>query len=72
MTTTEQPAKASGEFQLGARLPVTRLGYGAMQLTGPGVWGDPDDPAEAIRVLRRSIDLGVNLIDTADSYGPSV
>jgi aryl-alcohol dehydrogenase-like predicted oxidoreductase len=72
MTTTERPAKASGEFQLGGRVAVTRLGYGAMQLTGPGVWGDPEDPEEAIRVLRRAVELGVNFIDTADSYGPAV
>lgn len=49
-----------------------RLGYGAMQLTGPGVWGDPADPDEAIRVLRRAVELGVDFIDTADSYGPFV
>ncbi|MFG2882091.1 aldo/keto reductase [Streptomyces sp. NPDC048297] len=51
-------------------LPVRRLGYGTMQLTGPGVWGDPEDPEEAVRVLRRAVELGVNFIDTADSYGP--
>jgi pyridoxine 4-dehydrogenase len=51
---------------------VTRLGFGAMQLTGPGVWGPPADRDEAIRVLRRAVELGVNLIDTADSYGPAV
>ncbi|HWG03322.1 MAG TPA: aldo/keto reductase [Trebonia sp.] len=72
MTTTTQPAKASGEFLIGGELPVTRLGYGAMQLTGPGVWGDPKDPAEAVRVLRRAVELGVNFIDTADAYGPFV
>jgi len=72
MTTVTQPAKASGEFSIGGKLPVTRLGYGAMQLTGPGVWGDPKDPDEAVRVLRRAVDLGVNFIDTADSYGPVV
>lgn len=66
------PAAASGEFKLGGDLPVHRLGFGAMRITGPGVWGEPKDPAEAIRVLRRTIDLGVNLIDTADSYGPEV
>ncbi|MGH3855663.1 MAG: aldo/keto reductase [Pseudonocardiaceae bacterium] len=55
---------------LGADLSVCRLGYGAMHLTGPGVWGPPTDPEEAIRVLRRAVDLGVNFIDTADSYGP--
>jgi aryl-alcohol dehydrogenase-like predicted oxidoreductase len=72
MTTQAQPAKASGEFSIGGKLPVTRLGYGTMQLTGPGVWGDPKDPDEAVRVLRRAVDLGVNFLDTADAYGPAV
>jgi pyridoxine 4-dehydrogenase len=72
MTTLALPAKASGEFSIGGKLPVTRLGFGAMQLTGPGVWGDPKDPDEAVRVLRRAVELGVNFIDTADSYGPAV
>jgi aryl-alcohol dehydrogenase-like predicted oxidoreductase len=72
MTTQAQPAKASGEFSIGGKLPVTRLGYGTMQLTGPGVWGDPKDPDEAVRVLRRAVDLGVNFFDTADAYGPVV
>jgi len=67
-----QTAAASGTFQLGGDLPVVRLGYGAMQLTGPGVWGDPADPDEAVRVLRRAVELGVTFIDTADSYGPFV
>ncbi|WP_067795684.1 aldo/keto reductase [Nocardia beijingensis] len=67
-----QPAAASGTFAIGGDLPVRRLGYGAMQLTGPGVWGDPKDPDEAVRVLRRAVELGVNFIDTADSYGPFV
>ena len=67
-----QLAKASGEFSIGGTLPVTRLGYGTMQLTGPGVWGDPEDPDEAVRVLRRAVELGVNFLDTADSYGPFV
>jgi aryl-alcohol dehydrogenase-like predicted oxidoreductase len=67
-----RPADASGVYRLGGDLPVNRLGYGAMQLTGPGVWGDPKDPEEAVRVLRRAVELGVNLIDTADSYGPFV
>jgi len=65
-------AAASGTFAIGGDLPVTRLGYGAMQITGPGVWGDPKDPAEAVRVLRRAVELGVDFIDTADSYGPFV
>jgi len=62
----------TGTFELGGTTPVTRLGYGTMQLTGPGVWGDPKDPAEAVRVLQRAVELGVNFIDTADSYGPFV
>ena len=70
MTTNNQPATASGSYRLGGDLEVTRLGYGTMQLTGPGAWGDPLDPAEAMRVLRRTAELGINFIDTADSYGP--
>jgi pyridoxine 4-dehydrogenase len=62
----------SGTFDLGATTPINRLGYGAMQLTGKGVWGPPADPDEALRVLRRAVELGVNFIDTADSYGPFV
>jgi aryl-alcohol dehydrogenase-like predicted oxidoreductase len=69
---TETTATASGVFQLGGDLPVRRLGYGAMQITGPGVWGPPPDVDEAVRVLRRAVELGVNFIDTADSYGPYV
>jgi aryl-alcohol dehydrogenase-like predicted oxidoreductase len=65
-------AERSGTFRLGGDLNINRLGYGSMQLTGKGVWGDPRDPEEAVRVLRRAIELGVNLIDTADSYGPFV
>jgi pyridoxine 4-dehydrogenase len=73
MTTTRIPsAQASGSFALGGDLPVHRLGYGSMQLTGDGVWGDPKDPDEAVRVLRRAVELGVTFIDTADSYGPVV
>ncbi|BBB02133.1 putative oxidoreductase [Actinacidiphila reveromycinica] len=72
VSTQTQPAKASGTFSLSGRLPVTRLGFGSMQLTGPGVWGDPKDPDEAVRVLRRAVELGVDFIDTADSYGPVV
>lgn len=53
-------------------LRFNRLGYGAMQLTGPGAWGEPRDPEEAVRVLRRAVELGVDFIDTADSYGPFV
>ncbi|MFI9510523.1 aldo/keto reductase [Nocardia sp. NPDC052566] len=67
-----RPADASGTFAIGGELPVHRLGFGAMQLTGPGVWGDPKDGDEAVRVLRRAVELGVDFIDTADSYGPFV
>ena len=67
-----QPARASGEFAIGGDLPVVRLGFGSMQLPGPGVWGEPRDHDEVIRVLRRAVELGVTLIDTADSYGPGV
>jgi pyridoxine 4-dehydrogenase len=59
-------------FGLGGDLPVHRLGFGAMRITGPGIWGEPRDRDEAIAVLRRAVDQGVNLIDTADSYGPFV
>ena len=69
---TDRPAAESGQVRLGDSVSVTRLGFGAMQLTGPGVWGPPADHDEAIRVLRRAVELGVNLIDTADSYGPYV
>ncbi len=65
-------AAASGTFKLGGDLEVNRLGYGTMQLTGEGVWGEPDDHDEAIAVLRRAAEAGVNFIDTADSYGPEV
>ena len=65
-------APASRTVSLGGELTVNRLGFGAMRITGDGVWGQPKDPAAAIAVLRRAIDLGVNFIDTADSYGPNV
>ncbi|HEY0162519.1 MAG TPA: aldo/keto reductase [Edaphobacter sp.] len=65
-------AKASGTFQLGGDLPVNRLGFGAMRITGEGIWGEPKDPEGAKKVLRRAVELGVNFIDTADSYGPEV
>jgi pyridoxine 4-dehydrogenase len=65
-------AGASGTFKLGGDLEVNRLGYGTMQLTGDGVWGEPDDRDEAIAVLKAAVDAGVNFIDTADSYGPEV
>jgi aryl-alcohol dehydrogenase-like predicted oxidoreductase len=71
-TTDRSLAAASGTFLLGGDLPVHRLGFGAMRLTGEGIWGEPDDPEECRRVLRRAVELGVNLIDTANSYGPEV
>lgn len=71
-TITAPNAAASGTFTLGGDMTVNRMGYGAMRITGKDIWGEPTDRGEAIRVLRRAIDLGVNLIDTADSYGPYV
>ena len=65
-------AAASGEFNIGGTQPVHRLGFGAMRITGPGVWGAPRDRAEALRTLARLPQLGVNFIDTADSYGPDI
>ena len=65
-------AAASGSFLIGGDLPVNRLGYGTMRLVGDGAWGEPADPAEAHRVLRRAVELGVTLIDTADAYGPEI
>ena len=73
MTTKLDPsAAASGTFSIGGDLPVHRLGFGAMRLTGKGIWGDPADPESARKVLRRVVELGVNFIDTADAYGPEV
>jgi pyridoxine 4-dehydrogenase len=69
----EKPqAGAAGTVAIGADLLVRRMGFGGMRLTGPGIWGEPKNPAEARRVLRRAVELGVNFIDTADSYGPEV
>src|SRR5260221_7393890 len=65
-------AAASGTVSLGGELTVNRLGFGAMRLTGDGIWGPPKDPLAAVAVLRRAVELGVNFIDTADSYGPNV
>jgi pyridoxine 4-dehydrogenase len=68
----DQPAVKSGSFSIGGDLPVNRLGFGAMRITGQGVWGEPADRQECIAVLRRAVELGITLIDTADSYGPFV
>jgi pyridoxine 4-dehydrogenase len=65
-------AAKSGTFKIGGELEIVRLGFGAMRITGPGIWGDPADPAEARRTLKRIPELGITFIDTADSYGPSV
>jgi pyridoxine 4-dehydrogenase len=72
MTTLTVNAKASGTFAIGGDLAVNRLGYGAMRITGDGIWGEPKDRENAKKVLRRAVELGVNFIDTADSYGPEV
>jgi aryl-alcohol dehydrogenase-like predicted oxidoreductase len=69
--TDPRPIEHSGTFDLG-ELTVHRLGFGAMRITGKGIWGEPDDRAECVRVVRRAVELGVDLIDTADSYGPYV
>jgi len=73
---SSKPARAlaseAGEFLIGGDLRIVRLGFGAMRITGRGVWGEPADRAEAVRVLRRAVELGINFIDTADSYGPAV
>src|SRR3984893_16226401 len=70
--TRNLPAAASGTVSLGGELIVNRLGFGAMRITGEGIWGSPKDPLAAVAVLRRAVELGVNFIDTADSYGPNV
>jgi Predicted oxidoreductases (related to aryl-alcohol dehydrogenases) len=72
MITHPPNAAKSGTFRLGDHLPVHRLGFGAMRITGKGIWGPPEDHDEAIAVLRRAIELGVNFVDTAESYGPHV
>jgi len=71
-TSTERLAAEAGEFKIAGDLRVIRLGFGAMRITGKGIWGEPEDRGEAIGVLRRAVDLGINFIDTADSYGPHV
>lgn len=68
----ERPVLESGTFALGDAMVVHRLGFGAMRITGPGVWGPPADPTQCIAVVRRAVELGVDFIDTADSYGPEV
>jgi len=72
MTSLHPNAAASGTFNIGGDLAVHRLGFGAMRITGKGVWGEPQDPEAARRLLRHVVELGVNFIDTADSYGPEV
>src|SRR2546425_11326611 len=67
-----EAAGLSGELLIGDDFLVARLGLGTMRLTGKGIWGEPTDRREAIRVVRRAVELGVNFIDTADSYGPTV
>jgi pyridoxine 4-dehydrogenase len=69
---TDQIARNAGTFTFGDDLEVVRLGYGAMRITGPGIWGEPQDRDEALRVLKRVPELGITFIDTADSYGPNV
>ena len=71
MAAERHTATAAGEFVLGGDMPVHRLGFGAMRITGPGIWGEPQDRDGALALLRRLIDLEVNFIDTADSYGPN-
>ena len=65
-------ASAADTFDVGGDLAVNRLGFGAMRLCGPGIWGEPEDPEAALGVLRRALELGINLIDTSDAYGPEV
>jgi aryl-alcohol dehydrogenase-like predicted oxidoreductase len=72
MTVTAETIERSGHFTIGGDMPVVRLGFGAMRVTGSGVWGEPDDRAECLRTLRTLPELGINFIDTADSYGPEV
>jgi aryl-alcohol dehydrogenase-like predicted oxidoreductase len=69
---SDPSASAAGTFLIGGDLPVHRLGYGTMRLVGDGAWGEPSDPVDARRVLRRAVELGANLIDTADAYGPEI
>jgi len=72
VATGNSPAAQAGTVTLGGDLTVNRMGYGAMRITGPGIWGPPPDRAAALATLRRAVELGVNFIDTADSYGPDI
>ena len=69
---SEPSATAAGTIDVGGDLTVNRLGFGAMRITGQGIWGDPPDREQAKATLRRAVELGINFIDTADSYGPEV
>src|ERR1700759_186386 len=72
VSTQRTDAAGAGTVTLGGDLTVNRMGFGAMRITGTGIWGEPADRPEAVRVLRRAVELGVEFIDTADSYGPKV
>jgi pyridoxine 4-dehydrogenase len=72
MATTTIAKNHSGVFKIGGDMPVNRLGFGAMRITGPGIWGEPEDKEESLRTLRKLPDVGIDFIDTADSYGPEV
>ena len=72
MSANQISASQAGQVSLGQEITVNRLGFGAMRLTGEGIWGPPKDRSRALAVLRRAVELGVNFIDTADSYGPYV
>ncbi len=72
MSDSKRDASRAGTFKVGGEIEINRLGFGAMRITGPGIWGEPRDRAEALRVLRRLPEVGINFVDTADSYGPGV
>jgi pyridoxine 4-dehydrogenase len=69
---TDLDARSTASFAVGGEISIDRLGYGAMRITGPGIWGGPHNRAEALRTLRRLPELGINFVDTADSYGPDI